>query len=316
LICVLIWRDVSCAFVRKSRELIYLGISLVGESSESYDGRDRPDQAGEEWYSDGDSSFGSGSDSDSFVSKQEDPINRKKRILRLLAIIVDHIQSLYKTSALLRRPKVSNKYIRSLAKHREERIERDTKREHHMERDAIDWDIDHVAEKIRQWARNVAKPEAAIYGQSNYICIRLAAANLRRREQLRYWQDHPDRASNFKPQPILLFDTSPKSLDNLLVDSDSRPDEDAVITEPEHRGSKASKTTRQSFSTVAQSDLNDAVTFSGRPRTEYVASIHRGESILRVPDVPKVPPELPKFECPYCFVSLETKAMSQRDVWK
>lgn len=211
---------------------------------------------------------------------------------------------------------MSNKYLRSLAKHRNERIDRDARGEQHNERDAIDWDIDHVAEKIRQWTRSAAKLEVATSDPNNYLCIRLAAANMRRREQLKFWNDHPDRASSFQPQPVLLVSTSSRSADNPLVDPESGPIADAAVTEPEHRASKATKSTQQSFSTVAQSDLYDAVTFSGRPRTEYVASIHGTKSILRVPDIPKVPPESPNFECPYCFASLETKAMSQRDVWK
>jgi hypothetical protein len=194
-----------------------------------------------------------------------------------LAIIVDHIQSLFQVSTLLRRPTISDKYPRSASKRTT--VENESA--------FLPWDLAHIAEKRRFWINqqkwhmpgDTDRAEDISHQMSDYICTRLAAANVRRREQLDFWQTHPAQPSIIKlpnepirPKPAIALDSNP--IGHLLKQ---------VVTRSEI--SKPSHGTKQSFSTVAKSDLNDSATFSGRPRTEYVSSIKGEKYVLLLPPV-------------------------------
>jgi len=159
------------------------------------------------------------------------------------------------------------------------------------------------------------KYESRIDG-TNYICARAAAANMRRREQLSYWQKHPDVTERPKQAPKAPAEEN--SVDRLkqrlkvlpsnrLLDSDLPQIETAL--EP-------SQKTVQSFSTVAQSVLNDNETFSGRPKTIYAPSTAGASRGTRVPNPPDQPEGAVNFECPYCLTTLNWKSMQQRQLWK
>lgn len=145
----------------------------------------------------------------------------------------------------------------------------------------------------------------------NYLCKRLATANVKRREQLDFWQAHPAQPSVIKlpnePMDLKPVATTPNPIPTPRLLKKVGPRSE--ISKPSHG-------TKQSFSTVAKSDLNDSATFSGRPRTEYVSSTKGGKYVLRVPPVPKVIDESPTLKCPYCFITLDGKSMLQRELWK
>lgn len=228
--------------------------------------------------------------------------------MHLLAIIIDHIQSLFQVSTLLRRTTISDKYLRSTSK----RTTAETESPFHP------WDLAHIIEKRRFWINQQKgdlpaekdKAEDIQHQMRNYLCQRLATANVKRREQLYFWQTHPAQPSAIKLpneqvglKPAVLPDPVPTG--QLLK---------KVV--PRSEISKPSHGTKHSFSTVAKSDLNDSATFSGRPRTEYVSSTKGGKYVLRVPPIPKILDESPTFKCPYCSTTLDVKSMLQRELWK
>lgn len=205
----------------------------------------------------------------------------------LLSDIFVHIQSLYKISASLRRPAVNDKYIRSVSK--------DASASYF-----IPWDQAHVKNKFRN--------------ASEVLVRRLALGNTRRRQQLKYWEKHPpDAAEDLSPEAAL-FDTE--------QGPSATPQEKLAIGRlatksiPTQSLGVPSRTTKQSFSTVAQSVINDNETFSGRPRTLYEPSLQGASRYLRVPDIPAVPFGQTSFECPYCRAQLDVHTMQKRELWK
>ncbi|KAE9372483.1 hypothetical protein N431DRAFT_466728 [Stipitochalara longipes BDJ] len=262
---------------------------------------------GQEWLSDEESSISSGSDLDETRTGSRVP-SKMQRILHLLAIVVDHIQSLFQVSALLRRPTISDKYLRSVSKRKSATAESPF----------LHWDLAHVVEKRRLWIRQqkwhvpaeLDEAENDTQQMSTSLCKRLATANVRRREQLDFWQIHPAQPSTVKlpdepirPKPVAIPDSIPAG--QLIKKTVSKSE----MSKPSHG-------TKQSFSTVAKSDLNDSATFSGRPRTEYASSSKGGKFVLRIPPLPKVQEESPTLKCPYCSTTLDAKSMSQRELWK
>jgi len=131
--------------------------------------------------------------------------------------ITEQIRSLYNLSALLRRPTMSSKYIRSERK--DQALIRD------LDTDVIPLheaystiDKRHVAEKMRQWrgprggadcvgaeeraadVKQFLSEQASLAGLQKECCEyedivwlhqRLSKANTKRREQLEYWVKHP-----------------------------------------------------------------------------------------------------------------------------
>ena len=169
------------------------------------------------------------------------------------------------------------------------------------------WDYEHLRNKF---------PNA-----KKFLVRRLSIANTRRRQQLRHWEKHPDveqlgdhLIESSQTLPDKKIELKPKAY------AESQPQEAQVrpMAVENHAQSLGvlSKTTKQSFSTVACSVLNDNETFSGRPRTVYEPSIQSKHRSLRVPDLPKVVPGVTSFRCPFCLISLEVKTMSQRHLWK
>lgn len=179
------------------------------------------------------------------------------------------------------------------------------------------WDLAQIFEKRRFWINQQKwdvpaeknEVEDIQHQMMNYLCKRLAAANVKRREQL--GQAHPAQQSAIKlpNEPIDLkpVATTPNPIPTRQLLKKAGPRSE--ISKPSHG-------TKQSFSTIAKSDLNDSATFSGRPRTEYVSSTKGGKYILRVPPVPKVIDESPTLKCPYCSTTLDSKSMLQRELWK
>ena len=213
----------------------------------------------------------------------------------LVASAFKHIRSLYKLSALLRRPSIPNKYIRSISK--------DQGVSHF-----VYWDQGHVENKF---------PHAQAY-----LVHRLGLANTRRRQQMKYWEKHPDRAESDQLQATLPHQGLPQirieSRSEALIGATAHPRALAPtgIIKPSQSLGIPSQTTKQSFSTVAPSASNDNEGFSDRSRTAYEPSMLIGIRSLRVPDISKVSGGASSFACPFCFSSLNLRRMRNRSLWK
>lgn len=221
---------------------------------------------------------------------------------------MDHIQSLFKISTLLRRPTISNKYLRSLSKASNTEFQSPF----------LPWDYDHIVEKRRCWANEYHRRFTANLEESSHVTEpgdhlyqRLATANVRRREQLSFWHENP-------AQPLAIVQsTDPRIMPPIkIVQSSSKRSESTEQFPRQSQLSKPSQGTKHSFSTVAKSDLNDIATYSGRPRTEYASSEKGKSNALKVPPVPRLSNGSSNFKCPYCCTTLDSDAMSQRDIWK
>lgn len=225
----------------------------------------------------------------------ENPHPKRTDFQHLVASIFDHIRSLYKLSALLRRPSVPNKYIRSICK--------DQVVSHFG-----NWDQAHVENKFRDAAAHLVQ--------------RLGLANTRRRQQLRYWENHPERYGTDQPQPTLAdhrssqlpLEPRPSSLTGPWPHRMTM--KPAAFMKPSQSLGVTSQTTKQSFSTVALSMLNDAEASCNHSRTVYESSIQGATRSLRVPDVPKASGVTSTFNCPFCFARLDVQTMQKRHLWK
>jgi hypothetical protein len=231
--------------------------------------------------------------------------SKKSPVQYLLTLIFDHVRSLYKISVLLRRPAIHDKYIRSVSK--DENISC-----------FAYWEKDHVAEKMTQWALDKDLRYEKPIGHDHPLAFRLAMANIRRREQLKHWQRHPDRPSIFTAQASGLPELLTAPAANLKVETRSQPDKkrSSFLEKITSNTATTGRETKQSFSTVAASILNDHETVTGRAKTEYALSAHGGGKTLRIPDIPEVPKNTLVFDCPYCFSKLEVNAMKNRRLWK
>lgn len=255
-------------------------------------------------------SVSSVSDSDCSTDNEGEPQCRKIPKIRLfLNQIKEQIRSLYEISSLLRRPTVTDKFIHS----KKADLEASTL----PGLDNIDlsaafqsFDSDHILEKMRRWRSFGASPKrdhlseegAALVGNVfsfqemedvGWFCRRLAKANTRRREQLGYWEDHP---YNLKP----------------TVTDDSLNETALKRSDPNEK--PMSVLSKQSFSTVALSDVHDTRT-NIRPRTVYAPTVIGQDRAISVPWIPKTRDDEMTFPCPYCGMTLESRGMT-RQLWK
>jgi len=217
--------------------------------------------------------------------------------------ISDQIALLYHYSALLRRPRLGGRYLRSGAG--DERP------------DIPYYEISHVQQKMKEWARSTDETRDRIPAHSDgapgqatdssnidYLCLRLASANARRREQLRYWSLHPYVPDKDQQIGSLAADQADVEVRSLQAGSEAR-------------SHKTYPSLHTAFSSVARSAILDTKTVAGPSRTVYTASSAGDE--LKHPKIPKVPDlakSLPTFECPYCHMTLLSVQMQDRSAWK
>ncbi|KAL9032019.1 MAG: hypothetical protein Q9180_006756, partial [Flavoplaca navasiana] len=196
----------------------------------------------------------------------------------LVPVICEYTASLYKLSRSLRRITVHEKYIRSVSK-----------------------DID-----LSPFAHNDQGHIQDKFPTVSRILIRrLGLANTRRRQQLKYWEEHPQTQG----QELSLAPYTVKS---------KNIQQEATLAKSSIRApsiSTPSKTSDQSFTTVAQSVLRDDTSHLGQRNTVYAPSQFGKNANLRIPNVPIVPADQVSFECPYCHVQLDVMDMKQRNVW-
>ncbi|KAI0909371.1 hypothetical protein F4823DRAFT_594729 [Ustulina deusta] len=287
---------------------------------------------------DGNISDGMVSDSDySSENGSEESIDRgneRPKVSKLSIIvshIFEHIQLLYHFGSLLRRPGLKGRYLR------------------HNDSNNLDtatlFDTWHIEEKLRQWSRQAGegiivspKEEDAVTVQKisereagespkslHYVLSRrFAKANAQRREQLKYWTNHPYQLR--RPQEPKMNMTKGKALKSAIQKrpkkGDASTEDDVSTIKPESKGPKSEKsrsTTAVSFSTVAESALLESGTETGKARTIYAESVVAGKWSARVPPPPKRTTAIDgpeQYECPYCHMNLDSELVNHRLAWK
>lgn len=250
-------------------------------------------------------SVDSGSISDGSSLPSDETRSSRSSLDTLLSVIFGQVQALYESSAILRRPAIPDRYIRSISKD-----------ETSISNIFGWWDRAHVAEKVTQWYLDCGRKLEEPFEHGHYLCMRLAAGNTRRREQLRYWQRHPEHGSS----TTVIVNPRLPTLEEVQIRHvhAEAPAEMAAVEKAAEKSVALSRGTLQSFSTVAQSVLKDTATVSGRPKTTYAPSDHRPSAKeLRLPDLPKPEAGELTVACPYCSTRLNVREMtSQRQLWK
>ncbi|KAL6359034.1 hypothetical protein LRP88_09232 [Fusarium phalaenopsidis] len=277
------------------------------------------------------------SDTDSDPDLDDDGQPRPKRMpkIRLLVQqIADQIRSLYDLSSLLRRPRIADKYLRSV-----------NSKSHTTASDQpvtlplmvsfSKLDESHIIEKVLQW-RGLTKSGQSLncedeapaqerhslttddVGDILWYCQRLARANTRRREQLQHWANHPYVSMHDKPtldRPLPALVQPPIKGSDTKGESGSQASTLKPASVKILPGGPKSTVSKQSFSTAAVSDVHDTKT-NTRPRTVYApTSVGQGRSNA-VPDPPKTQDGETTFPCPYCGTTLESNEMQNRQSWK
>ncbi|KAI0469641.1 domain found in Dishevelled, Egl-10, and Pleckstrin-domain-containing protein [Xylariaceae sp. FL0804] len=261
------------------------------------------------------SSFSFISDRSSENSRDSSKEARPKapKIKVLLSHLYEQIQSLYHLGSLLRRPGLSGRYPRS-------------SKESPISTTEL-YDLSHIEEKLRQWNALGGAPQSresleedaitesviekrAVERDSdhsaNVLCHRFAKANLHRRQQLRYWAEHPYQLQTSQNLAHELPDKGgeaqhSKQADGpgLLVDDEGSAAKGSVI-----RDSKSLTSNPTNIET--SSDL--------RSRTIYAESVVVDKMSAGVPPVPVCLEA--QFECPYCHMNMDSATMKDRMVWK
>lgn len=258
---------------------------------------------------------------------------RMPKIHFIFQAIGAKIRSLFDISSLLRRPKVVDKYIRSTATKLD--------KESAVVPECLDLtasfrkhDEAHVVEKILQW-RGLSKcsrdvpfetEEPVTTGQMSevhqiqdvlWFKDRLAVANTRRREQLKYWVDHPYESA--KDSSVTSHYSNPLPEATRAVVEEARPDSTSqapTLKPADNDNLKAAASTfsKQSFSTAAVSDVHETKT-NFRQRTQYAPTEAGQQAFNSIPPPPSQNGEA-WFACPYCGVSLLSSDMTDRQSWK
>jgi len=244
----------------------------------------------------------------------------------------EQIQGLYHISTLLRRPGLSGRYLRST------KDGTDSKCSHFA-----DFDYRHVEEKILHWKRQrkmigedeshdptvtseeiQTRHDAETGSQAGLveICKRLANANTRRREQLLYWETNADRTTIEALPAAHLFGNAPPApfspAQSIAPASESTQSETTTVKSLERKMETASLSiaTKETFSTVALSDVLVSRTDIDRPRTIYAQSTVGNKRSNRVPEIPILAKIQLEFRCPYCYKLLNSAEMTIRENWK
>lgn len=249
------------------------------------------DDGGTDLASDQSHSVGQDEDSSSTSTQSSDTENpsddrsprpRKNEMKRLVSIIYGQIQSLYKASVLLRRLDIHDTYIQSAAG--DQNVSGFAGR-----------DRDQILRKLGEWAtRTDHKFKEPV--DTPYLISRLAAANTKRREQLRFWKEHPNRAASSVAQPAASTKQEPKGVE--VFSAGYSQNQLYQI---------GSETTEATFPEGAKAGSSSAT---------YGSSSLGGGGSLRLPSVPPPDPERLTFSCPLCFSELEVGAMQQSQAWR
>lgn len=257
--------------------------------------------------------------------------------IRLLAQqIVGQIRSLYHlSSSLLRRPKITDKYIRSVKAEQSASTGSETSP---LSVGFRILDERHIIGKVTQWrgranhdfdlqfeeevaSRVGTGKSSACDGVPDilWFCQRLARANTRRREQLQYWAAHPydaqrnttmraeissQKVAHMPPKPV-------EEVEELRSQTSTLKPPDVNLPRPGSR----SAVSKQSFLTAAVSLVHDTKT-NFRPRTICAPTAKGKGRSNSVPDPAKAKDGSENFQCPYFGMTLEYGEMKNRKSWQ
>ena len=317
-----------------SSKLIALPIAKRKYNPEDDPGYDSVSSVSADSETDYDTDSNSNFNSD-FKGEQQRRTMPKIRLL--VQQIVGEISSLYDLSSLLRRPKVTDKYIRSVNS-KSDSVSLENPDTLPLNVGFSSFDENHVVEKVIQW-RGLTKAErsvefneedvAPIEGVGHlelcdvqdisWLCQRLGTANTRRREQFQYWASHPYDSERNSPRHVELplrnvLETPVEPVEEVR---ESRSQASTLKPTGVVNMSSGPKTivSRQSFSTVAISAVQETNTIA-RARTVYAPTdIGKGRS-NSVPNPPKPKDGSGTFPCPYCGATLDHGEMSNRQSWQ
>jgi len=283
---------------------------LLSAAKSTHPSSSRPALLAPESYHDAESSFTS--DSEYSAESQQtgsahDATRTRPRISRfslVLSHIFEQIGLLYHYSAIFRRPRLQGRYLHSKSETPDPAIPH--------------YEYSHVQQRFREWSSRVSVPsrepgeelKASPVSQhsrpefsfeEDVLCLRFAAANTRRREQLRYWAKRPFAEGH----------------DQGIEPSLSRGTAASAPSEGPSR--RSNTTTVNTFSSVARSDIYEAEMQVGQSRTTYADSTMsdmESSTSARVPGIPSVASSSPTFECPFCRMTLDSAPMQTRNTWK
>ena len=256
--------------------------------------------------------------------------------------ITEQIRSLYNLSALLRRPTMSSKYIRSERK--DQALIRDLDTDFIPLHEAYSTiDKRHVAEKMRQWRgprggadcvgaeeraadiKQFLSEQASLAGLQRECCKyedivwlhqRLSKANTKRREQLEYWVKHPCDPTKCNPIAEAGVEVPTRLQGQMPATRPSGIDIQPRIDIQPSKTKSVSAFSQQTFSIVPVSDVYDTMT-NKRPRTLYAPTAVGRRTAASVPNPPKIDEVFPSFNCPYCGAPLDSNEMTNnRQSWK
>ncbi|KAM0418719.1 hypothetical protein ACHAPT_012317 [Fusarium lateritium] len=311
--------------------LLHQATSIANKKYDPAVGSDHDSVSSVSADSDTSSASGSGSDSDSDSDDGSQSQRRMPKICLLAQQIADQIRSLYDLSSLLRRPRIADKYIRSVSS-----------KSHQATPDTLPLiasfsksDESHVVEKMLQWRGLTKAEQSLVFGDEPpapmrqelatdqiddilWYCRRLARANTRRREQLQYWTDHPYDPKQAELNPA---QTAPDLVKRLVKGPEPKEESGSQTSTLKPSSFKLpisgpkSIMSKQSFSTAAVSDVHNSKT-NVRPQTVYAATNVGQGRCNAVPGPPKAEDGKTTFPCPYCGMTLESLEMQNRQSWK
>ncbi|KAI0460434.1 hypothetical protein F5B21DRAFT_510700 [Xylaria acuta] len=246
-----------------------------------------------------------GSDTRSDVSDDSNTEDESNIVSRIIKCIFESIGELYRVSSLIRRPRLTGRYLRSTLPIVDPTCQQDYE---HIRQKFVLWkkqqkdetSQDQAIETASQMVHSfeeTATPEVIANRQSTeeignpqerILSRRLAVSNIKRRRQLGYWAAHPYQIDAEVLNPV---DTKPTKPASTVV----------------------------SFSTVAMSAVFPHQTIQDRNKiiqTLYAPTLVGKHTTLRIPDPPKLDGSESSFECPYCHMTLGFEEMSIRENWK
>ena len=244
------------------------------------------------------------------------------KLALMMRDISEQIKLLYEASALLERPSMAGRYLRS---------NRSDESGNGILPEFMPFDVGHVREKLVEWydywasrnqegytgrvsssewtaQANMEVPESLIY--------RLASSNIKRRKQLKYWLGRSDTPES----SVIETKVEPRDGSQKLASPAMSTIDKTTVPTP-HEGSLApsqmGKTaiSKVTFSTAVASDMN-FTRKTAEVRTYYEESVAGKVAPVTVPPLPRAAHIHEKFECPYCKLKLRSMLMRERRAWK
>ncbi|KAI3342035.1 hypothetical protein F4824DRAFT_271959 [Ustulina deusta] len=243
-----------------------------------------------------------GSETRSEVSDDSSTEDESSIVSRIIKCIFESIEELYRVSSLIRRRRLTGRYLRSTLSILDPTCDQEYE---HVRQKVLLWQKQQKDETLQDQAidtasqlvhfeEETATPEFLANRQSRekisnpqefVLLRRLAASNIKRRRQLGYWDAYPYQGDS---ETVDMKSTKPAS-------------------------------TAFTFSTVARSAIfPDQLNLNrnGIPQTLYAPTLVGKHATLRVPDRPTLDGSASSFECPYCHTKLIVEEMDVRENWK